>query len=176
MFESLKKTSSFIVLPISEGSRWVTNEEYAIKIPVESMHLTEMMMVSGEYEYDSNDQERGKFLRDSFPDMNVLLTPKEMVSKAEIVSTEDTIKRPDTGDTVQTVSITSDTRTKAYGKNDVASFDKSLFVSIIDIHPNTDIYLGERLDPLIFVKAGHEYKMENVVAFLSEIVSWYKEG
>jgi hypothetical protein len=172
MFETLRKTGSFVVLPVREGGRWVTNEEYAVFLPVDMLHLTEMMMASGEYEYKSDEESRGKFLRDSFPDMGNVFVSKDLMSKAEIEDTNTSIKRPDTGDVIQAIKVSCPTRTKIYGKKGDAMFQKDMLEKILEIHPEVDLYLGDRLTPLTFIKSGSEYSLENSVAFLAEVVSW----
>ena len=172
MFEKLKKSGSFVVLPVREGGRWVTNEEYAVFLPVDMLHLTEMMMTSGEYQYESDDEERGKFLRDTFPDMGSVFVPEDNMSRATFIDGSSTIKRPDNGNIIEAVRIECPKRKKLYGDSDEAVFQKELFDTIIKIHPEVDLYLGDRLTPLTFIKSGSKYSLDNSVAFLAEIVSW----
>ena len=172
MFETLKKEGSFVVLPVREGGRWVTNEEYAVFIPVDMLHLTEMMMASGEYQYQNDKDPRGTFLRDSFPEMSSVFVEKKNMSKAVVTDNNSKITRPDTGQTIPAIKVSCPTRDKQYGRGNEAVFQKDLIDTILRIHPDVDIYLGDRLTPLTFIKSGKEYSLENSVAFLAEIVSW----
>jgi len=172
MFEKLKNDGTLIVFPLKDGGRWATNEEYALFIPVEHMHLTEMVMGSGEYEYSKEDNSKGKLVRDSYPEVEQLLIPIDKVSKATVIDNSAEVECKEQKTSTTCVLVECSTRTSKYGKNDMAAFNKELYDMIISIHPDVDIYLGDRLTPLTFIRKGEEYSLKNCVGFLAEVVNW----
>jgi hypothetical protein len=174
MIETLPRENTMIILPMKEGGRWVTDETYALFLPIDRMSLSDMVKCSGEYKFSELGDKAGEITRDTYPD--VYTAVGEKAYKAKIQSIGKPFKG-ETGDPLVSVEIWSDFRERLYRDrvSGMIIINKTIHDSIIDIYPDVDAHASERLKPVLFVKKGEEYNATNVIAMAMEIVTWTKE-
>lgn len=149
MFEWLPNRQHFIVYPVENNGRWVSNRVYAVFVPAERLTLTEMMLAPGEYEFKKNGDERGVLSRDSIADMHGMLLkglhwagpPVKGVYTAEG-------KKPQEVVYLQAVDSQSEEHK--------IMLDKDHYDLIMSIHPDTEAYIYDRIMPAYFFSPGSD--------------------